>query len=115
MAIEATPRAAVSEAALAGGAGGRGGAPEQRAVLSRRSGPRRSDEIASAQLLLAEERERIGIALRTGTMYQLSSVAMKLKGMAAEAQEPRLRDRLNLAVEELDGAIRDLRKSIFNS
>jgi hypothetical protein len=115
MAIESAPRAPESEDATAEVRGVVESAPEQRATVSRRSGPRRRDEIDPARLLAVQERERIGSALRTGTMYRLSSVAMTLKGLAAEAQEGRLTDRLNFAVDELDGAVRDLRTYIFDS
>ncbi|HEX7248414.1 MAG TPA: GAF domain-containing sensor histidine kinase, partial [Actinomycetota bacterium] len=66
-----------------------------------------------ARLELLEERERIAKELHDGVIQSLFAVGMGLQGTAAAAEDPQVARRLEAAVEEIDGAIRDLRNYIF--
>jgi len=65
------------------------------------------------RLALVEDRERIGRELHDGVIQSLFAVGMNLQASAIIAGPSELRDRLEVAVTELDGAIRDLRNYIF--
>ena len=65
------------------------------------------------RLLLMEERERIGKELHDGVIQALFAVGMGLQGAAAMSTDPETAKRLDGAVAEIDGAIRDLRNYIF--
>ena len=66
-----------------------------------------------ARLELLEERERIAKELHDGVIQSLFAVGMGLQGTAAATDDPEVSRRLEGAVEEIDGAIRDLRNYIF--
>jgi signal transduction histidine kinase len=60
-----------------------------------------------------EERERIAKELHDGIIQSLFAVGMGLQGAALMAGSPETTSRIESAVGELDGAIRDLRNYIF--
>jgi len=65
------------------------------------------------RLGLMEERERIAKELHDGIIQSLFAVGMGLQGAALMSSDPQIGGRLERAVEELDGVIRDLRNYIF--
>ena len=65
------------------------------------------------RLQVVEERERIGKELHDGVIQSLFAVGMSLQGAAALAQDDGMTVRIEQAVEDIDGAIRDLRNYIF--
>jgi len=72
---------------------------------------RRGRELQRLQVL--EERERIGKELHDGVIQSLFAVGMRLQALATSSGEPETARRLEAAVEDVDGAIRDLRNYIF--
>lgn len=64
------------------------------------------------RLAILGDRERIGRELHDGVIQSLFAVGMNLQA-AAITVAPELRDRLERAVTDIDGAIRDLRNYIF--
>ena len=79
---------------------------------------RLEDEAATAarelqRLEVLEERERIGKELHDGVIQSLFAVGMNLQAIAAGLEDERLAGRVELAVEDVDHAIRDLRNYIF--
>lgn len=66
-----------------------------------------------ARLEVLEERERIAKELHDGVIQSLFAVGMGLQGIGGLADEPEVVRRIEGAVEEIDGAIRDLRNYIF--
>ena len=65
------------------------------------------------RLLVMEDRERIGKELHDGVIQSLFAVGMGLQGAAAMSTDVETARRLDDAVAEIDGAIRDLRNYIF--
>ena len=65
------------------------------------------------RLALLEDRERIAKELHDGVIQALFAVGMGLEGTSMVAGDPKVSERINLAVEELDHVIRDLRNYIF--
>ena len=65
------------------------------------------------RLELLEERERIAKELHDGIIQSLFAVGMGLQGTALVAGNPEISARIERAVEQLDGVIRDLRNYIF--
>lgn len=65
------------------------------------------------RLLVMEDRERIGKELHDGVIQALFAVGMGLQGAAAMSTDAETARRLDDAVTEIDGAIRDLRNYIF--
>lgn len=65
------------------------------------------------RLDVMEERERIGRELHDGVIQSLFAVGMNLQATALRSGRPDLEARLDTAVAEIDGAIRDLRNYIF--
>ncbi len=72
---------------------------------------RAQDEVRRLEVL--DERERIAKELHDGVIQSLFAVGMSLQGAAALAQDPNITGRIEGAVEDIDGAIRDLRNYIF--
>ncbi|HEY6565892.1 MAG TPA: GAF domain-containing sensor histidine kinase [Actinomycetota bacterium] len=68
-------------------------------------------ELARSELL--DERERIAKELHDGVIQSLFAVGMSLQGTAAATDDVGVAQRLQAAIEEIDGAIRDLRNYIF--
>jgi signal transduction histidine kinase len=65
------------------------------------------------RLQVIEERERIGKELHDGVIQSLFAVGMRLHGLASSSADAEVARRLEAAVEDVDGAIRDLRNYIF--
>ena len=65
------------------------------------------------RLVVLEDRERIAKELHDGVIQALFAVGMGLQGTAALSKDPELERRIEAAVNEIDGAIRDLRNYIF--
>ena len=65
------------------------------------------------RLGLMEERERIAKELHDGIIQSLFAVGMGLQGTALMSSDREVESRLERAVDELDGVIRDLRNYIF--
>jgi signal transduction histidine kinase len=65
------------------------------------------------RLQVIEERERIGKELHDGVIQSLFAVGMSLQGLASSTADAGVAGRLEAAVEDVDGAIRDLRNYIF--
>jgi signal transduction histidine kinase len=72
---------------------------------------RKGRELQRLQVL--EERERIGKELHDGVIQSLFAVGMSLQGLASSTADAEVAGRLEAAVEDVDGAIRDLRNYIF--
>ncbi len=65
------------------------------------------------RLALFEDRDRIGRDLHDLVIQRLFAVGLSLQGATRLAEHPDLRRRLDTAVDELDGTIRDIRSTIF--
>jgi signal transduction histidine kinase len=65
------------------------------------------------RLTVLEDRERIAKELHDGVIQSLFAVGMGLQGTAALARDEGIERRIESAVGEIDGAIRDLRNYIF--
>ncbi len=65
------------------------------------------------RLGLLEERERIAKELHDGIIQSLFAVGMSLQGTALTTGKTEATERIERAVEQLDGVIRDLRNYIF--
>src|SRR6266508_1930478 len=72
---------------------------------------RRGRELQRLQVI--EERERIGKELHDGVIQSLFAVGMSLQGLASSTADAEVARRLEAAVEDVDGAIRDLRNYSF--
>jgi two-component system, NarL family, sensor histidine kinase DevS len=72
---------------------------------------RKSRELQRLQVM--EERERIGKELHDGVIQSLFAVGMSLQGLASTSSDAGIARRLEVAVEDIDHAIRDLRNYIF--
>jgi signal transduction histidine kinase len=72
---------------------------------------RKSRELQRLQVM--EERERIGKELHDGVIQSLFAVGMSLQGLASSSSDAGVARRLEVAVEDVDHAIRDLRNYIF--
>jgi signal transduction histidine kinase len=82
---------------------------EQASVVLEQARLRRELE----RLGLLEERERIAKELHDGAIQSLFAVGLSLQGVASLARDDDIRNRVEAAVEGLDGVIRDLRNYIF--
>ena len=69
------------------------------------------DELRRLEVL--DERERIAKELHDGVIQSLFAVGMSLQGATALTHDERMTARLESAVGDIDGAIRDLRNYIF--
>ncbi len=65
------------------------------------------------RLEVLEDRERIAKELHDGVIQSLFAVGMSLQGLATRSGDLETQHRLDLAVEDVDRAIRDLRNYIF--
>lgn len=63
---------------------------------------------------LVAERERIARDLHDHVIQRLFAVGLSLQSQESRTSDPRMRDRLDQAVQQVDEAIRDLRSSIFD-
>lgn len=65
------------------------------------------------RLALLEDHERIGRDLHDLVIQRLFAVGLSLQGISRLAERPETVGRLEEAVDELDGTIRDIRRTIF--
>jgi signal transduction histidine kinase len=65
------------------------------------------------RLEMLEDRERIAKELHDGVIQSLFAVGMSLQGLATMSRDQETTRRLEVAVEDVDRAIRDLRNYIF--
>jgi signal transduction histidine kinase len=65
------------------------------------------------RLVVMEDRERIAKELHDGVIQSLFAVGMGMQATATMSRDPELQRRIESAVEEMDGVIRDLRNYIF--
>jgi signal transduction histidine kinase len=72
---------------------------------------RAKDEVRRLEVL--DERERIAKELHDGVIQSLFAVGMSLQGASALTEDERMTARIEGAVVDIDGAIRDLRNYIF--
>jgi signal transduction histidine kinase len=68
---------------------------------------------AQQRLDLLEDRDRIGRDLHDLVIQRLFAVGLSLESAARSAQVPEVSARLERAVDELDGTIKDIRRTIF--
>ncbi len=75
-----------------------------------------ADELMRAheQLALVDDRERIARDLHDTVIQRLFAVGLSLQGAIGGVSEPKTVDRLESAIDEIDGTIRDIRTSIFS-
>jgi signal transduction histidine kinase len=65
------------------------------------------------RLAVLEDRERIAKDLHDGVIQSLFAVGMGLQGTSMASGDPRVAERIDAAVEEIDRVIHDLRNYIF--
>jgi len=65
------------------------------------------------QLVVLEDRERIARDLHDVVIQRLFATGMQLQGAVAHGGRPEAVRRINVAVDDLDATIRDIRRSIF--
>jgi two-component system, NarL family, sensor histidine kinase DevS len=65
------------------------------------------------RLAILQDRERIAKDLHDGVIQSLFAVGMGLQGTSMASDDPRVAERIDAAVEEIDRVIRDLRNYIF--
>ncbi|MCM4084403.1 GAF domain-containing sensor histidine kinase [Paractinoplanes hotanensis] len=65
------------------------------------------------QLAVLEDRERIARDLHDVVIQRLFATGMHLQGAMHHVERPDVAQRINTAVDDLDGTIRDIRRSIF--
>ena len=68
---------------------------------------------ARQRLALSEDRERIARDLHDKVIQRLFATGLGLQAAASRAEAGPVRDRLRLAIDDLDQAIREIRTSIF--
>ncbi len=75
-----------------------------------------ADELMRAheQLALVDDRERIARDLHDTVIQRLFAVGLSLQGAIGAISEPKTADRIETAINEIDGTIRDIRTSIFS-
>ncbi|GAA1148254.1 sensor histidine kinase [Nocardioides aquiterrae] len=66
------------------------------------------------RLALLEDHERIGRDLHDLVIQRLFAVGLRLQGIARLSERPESVARIEEAVDELDGTIRDIRRTIFD-
>jgi signal transduction histidine kinase len=65
------------------------------------------------RLLLFEDRDRIGRDLHDLVIQRLFAVGLGLESLARSSIDPKVTERLTTAVDDLDGTIKDIRRTIF--
>ncbi len=66
------------------------------------------------QLALVDDRERIARDLHDTVIQRLFAVGLSLQGALTTAVDPKTMERIEIAVDEIDGTIRDIRTAIFS-
>jgi PAS domain S-box-containing protein len=69
---------------------------------------------AHEQLALVDDRERIARDLHDTVIQRLFAVGLSLQGALSGASDAKTIERLQTAIDEIDGTIRDIRTSIFS-
>jgi PAS domain S-box-containing protein len=69
---------------------------------------------AHEQLALVDDRERIARDLHDTVIQRLFAVGLSLQGALAAVTDAMTADRLETAIDEIDGTIRDIRTAIFS-
>lgn len=69
---------------------------------------------ANEELALAEDRERIARDLHDTVIQRLFAVGLSLQGVQVTANDPAVSTRVERAIDEIDGTIRDIRSAIFS-
>lgn len=67
-----------------------------------------------AQPVLMEERERIALELNKFTVHRLYGIGLKLQAVSSRDGDPAVSWRVHECIQELDLAISDLRRLVFN-
>jgi signal transduction histidine kinase len=80
--------------------------------MSRSTG--RSDLPGITQPALVAERERIALELNKFTVQRLFGIGLKLQAVSSRGGDPAVTWRVYECVQELDLAITDLRRLVFN-
>lgn len=77
---------------------------------------RAAEELMAAheELALVDDRERIARDLHDTVIQRLFAVGLSLQGALARASEPAAAERIELAIDEIDGTIREIRTAIFS-
>jgi signal transduction histidine kinase len=65
------------------------------------------------RLVLFEDRDRIGRDLHDLVIQRLFAVGLGLESVARSTTDPKVTERLTTAVDDLDGTIKDIRRTIF--
>ncbi|GAB3251342.1 sensor histidine kinase [Nocardioides dilutus] len=65
------------------------------------------------RLVLFEDRDRIGRDLHDLVIQRLFAVGLGLESVARSSTDPKVTERLTTAVDDLDGTIKDIRRTIF--
>jgi signal transduction histidine kinase len=65
------------------------------------------------RLALFEDRDRIGRDLHDLVIQRLFAVGLGLESVARSSTDPKVTERLTSAVDDLDGTIKDIRRTIF--
>jgi signal transduction histidine kinase len=75
-----------------------------------------ADELSHANeaLALVDDRERIARDLHDTVIQRLFAVGLSLQGAMSSGADRRLLDRIQTAIDEIDGTIRDIRTAIFS-
>jgi len=75
-----------------------------------------ADELMQAreELALVDERERIARDLHDTVIQRLFAVGLSLQAAAVAVTDERTAERLQVAIDEIDGTIRDIRTAIFS-
>jgi PAS domain S-box-containing protein len=77
---------------------------------------RAAEELMAAheELALVDDRERIARDLHDTVIQRLFAVGLSLQGALVRATDPAMVERVELAIDEIDGTIRDIRTAIFS-
>jgi signal transduction histidine kinase len=69
---------------------------------------------AHEQLALVDDRERIARDLHDTVIQRLFAVGLSLQGALGASSQSRIAERVESAIDEIDGTVRDIRTSIFS-
>ncbi len=77
---------------------------------------RAAEELMAAheELALVDDRERIARDLHDTVIQRLFAVGLSLQGALIHANDAAIANRIELAIDEIDGTIRDIRTAIFS-